>query len=82
MPRRIRKERSTTATIFETAGDSVEIQAPYDRTFVSGIKALVPKENRSWNPETLRWTVDKSYRSVVERLLRATYNAVGIENVT
>lgn len=40
------------------------------RGLIVEIKQLIPKESRDYDPETKQWAIDKSYRPVLDELIK------------
>lgn len=55
---------------FGEAGEWVRVSFPYHPDAVAGIKAGIPKYQRSFDPATREWRVAPSCADAVERILR------------
>lgn len=57
---------------YSAAGDIV-LGFPYHAELVAAIKARVPSNARSYDPQARLWWVARSHAGIAERLLRATF---------
>jgi hypothetical protein len=57
----------------------IDIQFPFDRSFVELLKMRIPSRHRAWDPSTKTWYVDPSYASLGIRLLRDWFGYVEVE---
>lgn len=62
--------------VLEFMSRQLVVRAPYHPTrtpkFTAALKAAVPQEARTWNPDRARWEVRKRYAREVREVLRET----------
>ncbi len=68
-----RWNQHTTARITYRFDGATVFQVPYDREWVSLVKATVPAESRDWDPARREWAIWPPFGAAVIQLTRATF---------
>ena len=62
-------------------GDTIQLKLEYNPKAIAVLKSIIPKELRSYDADTLVWTIDKGMKPEVERLLEQFYPLVNYQSI-